>query len=336
VIRKLLRRWWVRWLVLPVAALLAAHAGWTLVLKWRFESRLEDLRASGAPGAAVAFLKARVRFADTASAAREISVMLDLASKLERRVLLCVLARWATENTATDSLKVLAGKPGFDARAVPAPLDARFAGTDDPKLLLDAFEGEGVQGVALSRRWIGGESPIRIARRIENPTGDGEEAGEWTAADTLGASWLVRPFAYRDGLRLPDLMDRVLRLVDLPAREALPAAEALRNEYKTGVPNLFSHLFATLPAKAFQQRLRHLAKMRIARVGLALLALRQETGAWPETLDPVVPLVGAEWTIDSYTGERFQYEPGVRLEALVPIADEAFRADDEIVWRFPG
>jgi hypothetical protein len=39
----------MRWLVLPLLALLAAHGIWTLVLKWEFERRLEDLRTSGAP-----------------------------------------------------------------------------------------------------------------------------------------------------------------------------------------------------------------------------------------------------------------------------------------------
>ena len=43
------RRWWFRWLLLPVALLVAVHAGWTLALKWQFEARLEELRAAGAP-----------------------------------------------------------------------------------------------------------------------------------------------------------------------------------------------------------------------------------------------------------------------------------------------
>lgn len=49
----------------------------------------------------------------------------------------------------------------------------------------------------------------------------------------------------------------------------------------------------------------------------------------------MLPLVGAETIVDPYTGERLQYEPGVRVEAAVPIPDEELRADDEIVWRLP-
>ncbi|MFI5402495.1 MAG: hypothetical protein ACHQ1G_06125 [Planctomycetota bacterium] len=48
-IRRLLGRWWMRWLVLPLLALFAAHGIWTLVLKWEFERRIEELRTSGAP-----------------------------------------------------------------------------------------------------------------------------------------------------------------------------------------------------------------------------------------------------------------------------------------------
>jgi hypothetical protein len=89
-----------------------------------------------------------------------------------------------------------------------------------------------------------------------------------------------------------------------------------------------------MPMNAFHSCLKHQARMRIARTGLALLELRQTTGAWPESLDAVVPLVGEEWVEDPFTGGRLQYEPGVRLEAAAPIPFEDLRADDEIVWRF--
>ena len=50
----------------------------------------------------------------------------------------------------------------------------------------------------------------------------------------------------------------------------------------------------------------------------------------------MIPMVGAEWIEDPYTGGRLQYEPGKRLEAAVPILDEELRVYDEIVWRLPG
>ena len=113
-----------------------------------------------------------------------------------------------------------------------------------------------------------------------------------------------------------------------------PQADAWR-EYRTP-PYVVSGLFANLGERAFFRRMQHQARVRVARVGLALLELRQTTGAWPESLDAVIPMVGAEWVEDPFTGERLQYEPGVRLEAAVPIPNEDLRADDEIVWRFGG
>jgi hypothetical protein len=438
-IRGLLRPFWVRWVVLPLLVLLAAHAGWTLTLKWQFEKRIAALRAAGEPvelgdlrrpkipdednaaalweeahkwyeenlspgpqqhltlpedlwddearaevaewlaeggpyvdllaraaarpdmwqdldweaglamqvtaipelQEAVRFLEHRVRLAERATpeVLRDLAIILDLAPKLERSCLILVLVRWIVQERAADSLRALAAKPGFDAREARALLDRRFAIVDDAIDLRKALQGERVICLSASRRWIGGESAVKMATDINALTGDDAPSGavDRTRVDFSG-SWIVRPFAYRDALLLLDLTEKALDLVDLPSRDALPAAEALRDEYMKGLPNLFSHLWAALPIKAIPERLRHEAKMRIARVGLALLELKQTTGAWPESLDAVVPLVGEEWIIDPYTGGRLQYEPGVRLEAAVPVP-EAFKdmpEEYEIVWRFGG
>jgi hypothetical protein len=215
-------------------------------------------------------------------------------------------------------------------------LDPRFATTDDPSDMRRALEGERVMGLSLSRRWIGGEGPVGILKEIHALAEDGAPrvTAKGTLADWAWSSWIARPLAYRDALRLLDLMEKTLSLLDVPARDAMPVAETLRDEYRTGVPNLVSHLRAVLPVQAIDALLEHQARVRIARVGLAVLELRQTTGAWPGTLEAVVPMVGAEWIEDPYTGKPLEYEPGVRLEAAVPIPNED-RADDEIAWRFP-
>lgn len=434
-IRRLFRPWWVRWIVLPLAVLLAAHAGWVLALKWQFDGRIEELRASGAPvllsdlrrpripdednaaalweeahrwyqanllpkpekldgwvgdewfeeereeiaawlargdpyvdllaraaarpdmwqdlnweaGAdmvmtaipqmqeSVTFLEYRVRFAESATPAalREIRVILDLAPKLERPLVICMLVRWTVEGVAAEALERLAAKPGFDASAARALLDPRLSATGHADHLREALAGERAVGLSLSRRWIGGESPFPFIQRTQVDVGEPIRERDLTLLNLVYGSWLARPHAYRDALRLLDLMERAIALVDLPPRDALPRAQSLRDEYFRGPPNVYSHLLATPPMLAFHQRLKHQAKMRIARVGLALLELRQTTGAWPETLDAVVPLVGEEWVEDPFTGGRLLYEPGVRIEAAVPIANEDLREDDEIVWRLP-
>ncbi len=431
-IRRLLRRWWVRWLVLPVAALLTAHAGWTLALKWEFERRIEELRAAGEPvelkdlcrpkppdednaaplweeahawyqanlhipavlltarpeeewdegdreavaeylgggdpyidllarAAAKAdmwqdlkwekgwdmevpvigmawdthaYLRHRARYAERApDALRLVAIMLDLAPKLECSTVIEAFVRWTFQHTAAEMLEEAARKPGFDAAAARALLDGRLASADDPGPLTEAFRGQRVLGLSTMRRWIDGDSLFRIA---EERSGTSPDEIDWTTADTISASWLARPLAYREALLVLSLMEENLRLVDPPPREALTAAKRLDEEHRGGM--LFRNIFGGLSVAAFKNRLRHQASIRIARVGLALLALKQETGDWPESLDAVVPLVGEKWVEDPYTGERLQYEPGVRLQAAVPVP-EAFKdmpEEYEIVWRFGG
>ncbi|HEX5138061.1 MAG TPA: hypothetical protein VFY93_13880 [Planctomycetota bacterium] len=432
---RLLRRWWVRWIVLPLVALVGAHQVWTLTLKWEFERRITKLRAAGEPvdlgdlrrpripdednaaalweeahewyeehlhtpavlvqntpediwdegdreavaeylgggdpyvdllaraaakpdmwqdlewekGAgmevtaipqmqdAMGYLEHRARCAERGpDAVRFVAIMLDLAPKLERSCLILVLVRWMVDRTAADAIKVLFRKPGFDAREARACLDPRLARIDDGSDLRKAFEGERVMALSVSRRWIAGESPLRIMKELSGDDGARDDAE--SAADRLAASCIVRPFAYRDALRLLDVTERAIVIAGLPSREAIPAAEALRDEDRAGVLNLASQLWAGLPVKAVRERPKHDAYVRIARVGLALLAIKQETGEWPETLDAVVPLVGEACLEDPYTGERLQYEPGVRVQAAVPIPEwsKDMPEEYEIVWRFGG
>ena len=101
--------------------------------------------------------------------------------------------------------------------------------------------------------------------------------------------------------------------------------------------NWVTGMYVKMPAKLLKDRARLLARMRVTRTALALLQLRQDTGTWPNSVEAVIPLVGEEAVTDLYTNKRLQYEPGVRLEAAVPISSELqgeFREDMKIVWRF--
>jgi hypothetical protein len=437
VIRNLLRPAWVRWILLPVLVLFAAHAGWTLISKWRFEARLQEMRAAGEPVElrdlapppvpedenaaallleaervyeeqladqpvgvvtdpenwleedraelqewlakgehyrtllaraaakpalrmdldweagpmmrvatipamhhAAEFLEYRARFGKaTAESIRDLDVMLGLAPKLERQTAISVLVRWTIEGVAADTLVLLSARPDFDVAAARAALDPAFASAIAAQrpLVRDALLGERTIGISVARRWISGESPTVFLREIDSLTG-GEEATdaedeETSAADVLAGSWLFRPIAYGDALRLIELMDQHLVLVDLPPRDALARTETLQEEYAGKLPWLISSLYAVLPTKLHVERQRHLAHMRLARVGLALLELRKRNGEWPRSLRPVAALIGADAMIDPYTGDELQYEPGVRLEAAAPIV-EGLREEMEIVWRF--
>jgi hypothetical protein len=434
VIRKLLRPAWVRWIVLPMLTLVAAHAGWTLVLRWRFEARLAELRAAGEPvelqdlapppvpeeedatpllleaerfyeeqladqplavltdpgewqeydraelqewlakgeryrtllaraaaksalrmdldwdaGAemrvptvpamqhAAEYLEYRARYGEaTSESLRDVAVILGLAPKLERHTVITTLVRWTIESIAAESVAVLARRPDFDVVAARARLDSVFAAAvaAERPLMRDALLGERTIGISVTRRWISGESPTVFLRELDALTSPDEvKDRETSVADVLAGSWLFRPIAYGDALRLVELMGRQIDLIVLPPREALARAETLEEGYSGKLPWLISSLYANLPEKLHRERLRHLARMRIARVGLALLDLRRRNGEWPGSLRPVAALIGSEATIDPFTGEQLEYEPGERLEAAVPIP-EGLREELEIVWRF--
>jgi hypothetical protein len=229
-----------------------------------------------------------------------------------------VLTRWAVESEAADALEELARKPGFDAGSARRRLDDRFLRLDDPLLPRDVLRNDRVLWLSLSRRWIAGESPTRIAGLTKDRA-------------FLG-SWLVRPLAYRDALQFLDLARQGIRLAEETPREALPKARELMDEYRElGPLNLVCHQAAVEPYHVLRHCLRHQAVLRVVRTGLAVLATRQDTGRWPASLDAVIPMVGSETIIDPHNGERLEYEPGVRLEAATSHRLES----DRIVWHLP-
>jgi hypothetical protein len=84
-----------------------------------------------------------------------------------------------------------------------------------------------------------------------------------------------------------------------------------------------------LPGRAFEELTKHAARMRLARIGLALLEHKQRTGSWPDALPSSMPP-------DPYTNEPFYYKPrgsGVRVAADAPVGPDDLREDyEELVW----
>jgi hypothetical protein len=295
---------------------------------------------------AITFLEYRVRTAERASAEamRDLAVGLELAAKVENHFATQLLLRWGIRGYALDTLKELSRKRGFDAQAARAEFDPRFRSDDDAALLKEVLRSERVGGLTVVRRWIDGESPIGMWREAEERGGEAHpEGNRWIYSDAVWGSWWLRGLAYRDGLRFLDLMKEALALADLSPREAFTASQDLVDRYRSSLPSFASHLYAVVPRELMKGRLRHEARMRVARTGLALLELRQARGEWPRDLDAVVPMVGASSILDPYTDEPLEYEAGVRLECIGAIPDwmppgsedyEIFRDEYEVVWRF--
>jgi len=426
-LRRLIRPWWMRWIVMPIAAIVALHAVITLAQGWRFDARISDLDAAGEPilfdewdwsrarrkestapslreaddwyeehlqadqsdyvrrihsefvgtsevdaerlapwrewlargdpyvellgkvaarlrteqapnwraaydlsndpsvYRASAFLVQRIVRAEhaTEQQVRELSVMLHIARIFERSYRVNVQSRWEFEGHAADALEKLSKKPGFDARAARRSLDGLFSAALDPSVAKDALRGERARGVGFASWWIAGESPFQYHYQVMGiPERWRPEPDSDPPSDSLWSSWWMRPLAYRDAARFLDLMDAAIAAADMPPRAALSRAEELEREYGRSLPNVVSHVYAGVPRFLMSAQLRHVAQMRVARVGLAILELRQTQGGWPRTLESVIPLVGAEAVVDPYTDSRLQYEPGVRLKAMVPPPEE--------------
>ena len=170
-----------------------------------------------------------------------ISILLDLAPKARAspRSSSCWSAgpwRASPRTRSRCSRKGPASTPGRPG----ALLDAALRGSDDQRDLREALEGERVFGFSRLAPVDRGESPIRALKEDRADKANGLRHVRVVARPSARVPG--RPAAAWTSWRT------ALRLVDLPAREALPAAEALREEYRARPPERRSPgLFATLP-----------------------------------------------------------------------------------------
>jgi hypothetical protein len=256
----------------------------------------------------------RAAAGDAPRALEELTLLLKLARRIgSEPLLLGSYARSGLGGRAIEELMRLAREPGFDAREVRAALAGHLADEDDTALLHEVLLAETAGALELARHSIRGDD-------MEPYVGASSAWDRWPLA------WLRRPLALRDGLAILERREHVVALVRLPPWEARVHADALARIRTPGAR--IANESASIPQYVVRAMQEHLARIRVARVGLALLAFRQETGAWPETLDAVVPLVGEGTIADPYSGVRFAYAPSESIEAAVVAPDDA------IAWRF--
>ncbi len=214
--------------------------------------------------------------------------------------LISYLVRLTHEYLAVETLKEIAKHPDLDARAARARLDPLFRAADRPGTF---------------RRVLAAERAMGLYFALE-------------ATDL--SSWPMRPLAYMDALALLDGMAEAIELSEQPRERAIAGYEALRRRTEAlGFPYIATKGLLPIPGRAFKEFTKHAATMRLARIGLALLEHKQETGSWPDALDGSMPP-------DPYTNKPFYYRrhgSGVRLAADAPIRPGDSREDYEgLVW----
>ncbi|MEM8884375.1 MAG: hypothetical protein AAGD14_09915 [Planctomycetota bacterium] len=278
------------------------------------------------------FLSERIRRADAWSPG--VRDELVLLAQLSERVELPVVIGMFVEATVRDGTARLlpraARLPGFDAADAHRALDPLLVPVTTTDRIQQAFREELPMGLWATRRLLDGRELATGAEPM--PDSNADSRSWW--------SWIYTALIYRDGVRFLDLMAQAQDLaLDSPA-SAVARSEDLDRELDPWRGRMVSSLFSHLPGMVMRKRQEHVARMRVARVGLALLVVRQRDGAWPESLDAVRALVPTECLEDPFTGKLLRWQPGVRLSAARPLEDfdeeSARRYGDNMLieWNF--
>lgn len=206
-------------------------------------------------------------------------------------------------------------RPGFDAERLRVALDPLLR--EEPRgpparLLVE----ERTIGIWFFERWRAGES-LSLG------------TGEWL--EDLEGSYATRPLMYMDALRYLDLMQEGIESCGVTPREALAAASSLPGPEDVSLPYVVTKLSARVPGLLETEYVANAARLRLCRIALALMAHRQTTGAWPETLAEL-----GELPTDPYSGGPFQYEVSETSVRLFCGRDRdwEFNADDRLAWEW--
>jgi hypothetical protein len=256
-----------------------AHASWlgdaTIYLRLRVEL---DPRAEGR----------------TERAAEAVLLLLDLADRWQEPMIFGYYMRLSVRSSAALIVRSIHTKPGFDARLyrkLVAPRLAAAAPERGPPAR--TVREARIWGLWMVRQWLSGD--------IVNTFNPG-------LMERLRATWVGRPWVFRDAVRYLDVMDAAIARCDRTPEEAVRVARALEQEAVDDVDTLAGGTQAFLP-DVFRHYAGAVAQNRCARVAMALLEHEQETGEWPEKVPAALP-------VNPFTGGPFEYErdgPGIRI-----------------------
>ncbi|MEE8106662.1 MAG: hypothetical protein V3T86_14095 [Planctomycetota bacterium] len=230
--------------------------------------------------------------------------------------------------TAMQVLRKISTADAFDPAAARTRFDPYIALALDREPLTTALRCDLALSLSLSRAWIRGGSPIPFLERMSfdnvlNETPD-EVRSSRKVMGWFASTWVMRPFAIRDGIYLIEDFEYITELL---ATEDLSDLES-RARVKRGLPYVFASV-ATPNVVTFGAWLRDVrAHVAITRAGLDALISRKNTGHFP------ADLTGSP--LDPFTDKLLRYERHedgtARIEAAVPIEEWQDREEHEIAW----
>jgi hypothetical protein len=238
----------------------------------------------------------------------------------ERCWLPFVIGHFVQETARADVVTLVCesrARSGFDAVRLRTALDP---------LLREEAHGSSARALAEERtigvwafeRWRAGES-VSL----------GLPRNEWI--ESVEGTYLARPLMYLDALRYFDLLQQGIDSCDVTPAAALAAGASPATAEESDLPSPITKLWAPLPARVRAVYGNTAASLRLCRVALAVMAHRQTTGAWPETLAELGDL-----PTDPYSGGAFRYEVGDASVRLWCARDSEWwlLVDMELAWEW--
>jgi len=257
---------------------------------------------------------------DPAAALRTLQVLFRLGRHAPAHTLIGMLVGMTVESYAVHVLFELAEQPGVPAAYARAIFDGLLSARSATDLR-DVMRGERVGAIEVVGRLLRGEPMAPVLGGDDLPTP------------------LLGPLLWDDAILLLDDAERMIAIVgwQYPAAESAARDLAREVEERDRWRHPLSPLWAVLAQKIVYAGAAHDARMRGARIALALLEARTKDGAWPATLYDLTPGFVDATPVDPFTSEIFHYTATgdtAVLEAAVPIRpeQEAVREELEIKW----
>ena len=112
-----------------------------------------------------------------------------------------------------------------------------------------------------------------------------------------------------DGVIYLDLMNGYLEVTRLPFHQRLKAIEAVNDKLEsTSKIHIFVHSLMPALSRIATIEMRHIAKLRVTRVGFAVQRFRLSTGRLPDTLEELIPTYLDTVPKDPFDGNGLRYK----------------------------
>jgi hypothetical protein len=243
----------------------------------------------------------------TEPAVRALILHLDVVDRVADRWSIRHVFRMRCYAATVRTLEELTHKPGFDAGGARILLRGRLEVIEDREPLRRALRYERV-----AMLWL-----LSHPERMAAFSSGGETVGGFPA------TWIGNAFVWRNAPRTLDLIECALAVLDRPDHETSAAMVAMVSGKQTWIDRIcaLGGMWDIALSMTLAARLQAVTETRLARIGLALLEHRQETGAWPESLAAIGERVDGAIPVDPYTGEAFLYERDDKTVRIISAGD---------------